>query len=134
MDRKRGAILTIFAVLFALLAVSNFMKPLKMSSEVGFVFLGTRLSGMANAIAGPVFGVILATYAFGIFAMRQFALPIAYLYAAYVIVNLVLYLTKTYATLPNAPLLVGMLLYALIAISVSSGAAIILHQRRAELT
>ena len=44
-ERKgRGAILTIFAISLALMAISNFSKPLKMRPDVGFVFLGMKLS------------------------------------------------------------------------------------------
>ena len=132
MEKKRGVTLTIFAVLFGLLAISNFMKPLKMH-DAGFVFLGTKLSGVANMIMGPVFGLLLAAYAYGIWTMWKFALPIAYFYAAYVILNLVLFVAKTRGS-GFGPSPIGMLLYPIIAIGVSSGAAIILHRRKAELT
>jgi hypothetical protein len=40
MERKsRGAMLTIFAICLGLMAVSNFLKPLKLGSHAGFVFL-----------------------------------------------------------------------------------------------
>ena len=132
MEKRRGATLTIFAILFGLLAISNFMKPLKMSGDVGFVFLGTKLSGAANAIMGPLFGIILATYAYGIWTMKKFALPIAYFYAAYVILNLVLYIAKSRGA--GFGQLAGLILYPLVAISVSSGSAYLLHRRRSELT
>ena|SRR5260221_3009165 len=131
MERKRGVLLTIFAVLFALLAISNFMKPLQMQPGVGFVFLGKRLSGLPNLIMGPLFGILLAAYAYGIWTMRRFALPLGYFYAAYVIVNLVLYLTLNHGELGTTTL--SMVGYLVVAIGVSSGAAIILHRRRAEL-
>ena len=35
-DSSRGAVLTVFAVLFALLAISNFSKPFHLSPNVGF--------------------------------------------------------------------------------------------------
>ena len=40
MERKRGWFLTIAAVLFALLALSNFLKPILADSHTGFVFFG----------------------------------------------------------------------------------------------
>ncbi len=132
MEKKRGAILTIFAVLFGLLAISNFMKPLRMSPDVGFVFLGTKLSGVANAIMGPLFGLLLAAYAYGIWTMRKFALPIAYFYAAYVILNLILYVAKNHGS-QTEPQSSAFIFYPIIAIGVSSGAAIILHRRKADL-
>jgi len=124
--------LTILAICLALIALSNFSKPLKMSPNVGFVFLGMKLSGIANLIIAPIFGVLLAALAYGILAMRRFALPIAYFYAAYVIVNLTLFTLRSYGT-TNMPPLGFWIIYILIAVGVSSGAAILLTQRRAEL-
>ena len=51
-ETKRGQALSIFAVLFALLAVSNLLKPLQLGGEqiTGFVFFGQRLAGTANTI------------------------------------------------------------------------------------
>jgi len=133
MEKKRGVILTIFAILFGLLAISNFMKPMRMSPDVGFVFLGTKLTGVPNMILGPVFGIIVAAYAYGIWTMRKFALPIAYFYAAYVILNLVLFIAKNQGS-QTQPQSSGFIFYPIIAIGVSSGAAVILHRRRAELS
>ena len=79
-EKSRGVTLTIFAVLFALLAISNFLKPFHLDPSVGFVFMGTKLTGAGNAVMGPLFGIILLAYAYGIWAMRQFALPVAYIF------------------------------------------------------
>src|SRR5215472_14964383 len=87
----RGSVLTAFAVLLAILALSNFSKPFHLDPNAGFVFFGAKTHGMANAILGPVFGLMLVVYAVGIWRMRRWVLPIAYAYAAYVIVNLTLY-------------------------------------------
>ncbi len=132
MQKRRGVVLTIFAFAFALMAISNLSKPLKMSPNVGFVFLGIKLSGVANLIVAPMFGILLAVYAYGIFAMKKFALPIAYFYAAYVIVNLAMFTIRTYGT-NGMPPLGPWMVYILIAVGVSSGAAILLNRRKAEL-
>src|ERR1051326_2304896 len=88
----RGSALTVFAVLFLVLAISNFLKPLQIGGDhTGFVFLGRRLSGTANAVVGPLFGVYLLVYAIGIWRRRRFALTMGALYAAYVVVNLILF-------------------------------------------
>jgi hypothetical protein len=129
-DRRRGAILTVFAIGFALMAISNFSKPLS-GGRGGFVLLGTRLTGVPNMIFGPLFGAILGVYAYGIWTMRRFALPIAYFYAAYVILNLILYSVK-HASGERPPLL-GALVYISIAVGFSSGAALILTRRKADL-
>jgi len=63
----RGLLLSVFALLFGLLAISNFMKPLAgKPGEVGFVFFGQRLAGTPNAIIGPLFGLFLLVYAVGV--------------------------------------------------------------------
>lgn len=128
--KSRGATLTIFAACLGLMAVSNFLKPLKLSSSAGFVFFGIKLSGIPNDIVGPIFGVILAVLAYGIFTMRRFALPLAWFYAGYVILNTLLF-TLRYG-IRNVPPL-SWLLFVLVAVGVSSGTAIVLTQRRAEL-
>lgn len=55
---KRGPLLTTFAALFVLLALSNISKPLS-GGRAGFVFFGTKTAGVANAVLGPAFGMFL---------------------------------------------------------------------------
>jgi len=130
---QRGRALTTFAILFGLLALSNLLKPLQLGGDrTGFVFFGSRLSGLANDIAGPLFGVFLAVYAFGIWTMRRFALPMGHAYATYVILNLIFFSFR--ATYPDTvQYKIFMAVYAAIAIGVSLGAAVMLTQRKAEL-
>jgi hypothetical protein len=129
---SRGVVLTVCAVLFALLAISNFSKPFHLSPNVGFVFLGTKTHGIANAILGPAFGLLLLAYAFGIWGMHRWALPIGYAYAVYVILNISLYSIRN-AGSPDLPPALFMLGYTVVAVGVSVGSALILHRRRAEL-
>jgi hypothetical protein len=129
---QRGPILTTFAILFAILALSNFSKPFHLDQNAGFMFFGMKMHGVANAILGPAFGVLLVVYAVGIFTTRRWVLPIAYVYAAYVILNLILYSVRNSTS--TRPSFGFMLVYAMIAIGVSSGCAILLHSRRNELT
>ena len=129
----RGPLLTVFALLFGLLAVSNFLKPLAgKPGEVGFVFFGQRLAGTPNAIIGPLFGLFLLVYAIGIWRMRRYAVPMAFVYAAYVVLNLVLFNIRD--PNPNRQGLLFGFFYAVVAIGVSSGAAYLLAQRRPGLT
>jgi len=129
----RGPVLTVFALLFGLLAISNFMKPVAgKPGEVGFVFFGQRLAGTPNAIIGPLFGLFLLVYAVGIWRMRRHALPMGVAYAAYVIVNLALFNVRD--PNPNRQGLLFGILYSLVAIGVSSGAAYLLARRRPALT
>src|SRR5262249_22561619 len=71
----RGPLLTVFALLFGLLPISDLAKPLEASLggglRPGFVLLGHRLSGAANAVVGPLFGLYLLVYAAGIWRMRR---------------------------------------------------------------
>lgn len=132
-DSQRGTWLTICAVCFALLAVSNILKPLHLLGEnTGFVFFGTRLSGAPNAIIGPLFGVFLLLYAAGVWTMRRYALPMAHAYATYVIINLVLWTLNDGSEGGAGAMLFG-LVYAAVAVGVSLGAAVALTRRKAEL-
>ena len=127
---RRGPILTTFTVLFALLALSNISKPLS-GGRAGFVFLGTKTAGIANAILGPAFGIFLLIYALGIWQQKRFAVPMAWAYAAYVLINLILFIIKT-PERSQSPLF-G-LVYTAIALGVSWGSAILLTRRKVHLT
>ncbi|HLX38564.1 MAG TPA: hypothetical protein VKR29_12215 [Candidatus Binataceae bacterium] len=131
MQKNRGALLTVFAIAFALMALSNFMKPFKMSPNVGFVFFGYKLSGLANDIVGPLFGLILAAYAYGIWMMRRFALPLAHFYATYVILNTLMFTLRNWST--GLPPLAAWIAYVVVGAGVPLASAIILTNRKAEL-
>ena len=137
--QSRGRLLTTFAVLFGLLAISNFLKvgsagrpaPMEMGTA-GFVFLGAKTSGMANAILGSLFGLILVAYVIGIWQLRRWAIPVGFTYASYVLINLITFLIRNPQD-PNTRLF-RFVPYALVALGVSWGAAILLYRRRSELT
>ncbi len=129
-EKSRGVTLTIFAVLFALLAISNFLKPFHLELNEGFVFLGTKLTGAANAVMGPLFGIILLVYSYGIWAMRKFALQVAYIFLLWVLLNMTLFAVKNQSTQALAANLVA----AIVGIGVPLASAIVLHRRRADLT
>ena len=131
-EKPRGLALTIFAILFGLLAVSNFMKPVLASPQTGFVFFGTRTRGMENLILGPLFGLILLVYGMGIWRMKKYALPLAYAYFMYVLLNMIMFTVKNPETRSDNPIF--RILYISVAIGVSLGSAIILMRRRNELT
>jgi len=135
-DSKRGAVLTTFAVLFGLLAVSNMLKPFQFGGErTGFVFFGTRLSGLPNTIIGPLFGIFQAAYAAGIWRMRRYAMAMSHAYAVYVILNLFLFseLNPKPEAAGSSYAVMGVV-YATVAVGVSLGSAIILTKRKAELS
>ena len=129
---ERGTTLTIFALLFAILAVSNLLKPLQIGGEeTGFVLFGTRLAGTSNLIAGIVAGLYLFVYAYGIWNMKRFAVGMAHAYALYVILNLLLFM---FWDAEGADQLgtVGSIVYSGVAVGVSLGSAIVLTKRKAE--
>lgn len=129
-ETRRGPVLTTFAVLFALLALSNISKPLS-GGRAGFVFFGTKTAGVANAVLAPAFGTFLLIYALGIWQQKRFAVPMAWAYAAYVLINLPLFTIKTPERWQS--LLFG-LVYAVVALGVSWGSAILLTRRRARFS
>jgi hypothetical protein len=132
--KSRGATLTILAILLALMVLSNLGKPFAHNPGVGFVFFGTRLSGAANTIVAPIFGIILAVYVYGILAMRKFALPLGIFYAGYVIFNMPLFILRYHGTAVMQEHSWAYLVpYPFVAIGVSSGAAWLLYRRRADL-
>jgi hypothetical protein len=131
MQKPRGVLLTIFALLFVLLAISNFSKPFSHDPGIGFVCLGVRQSGTANAILGPLFGIGLLIFAYGIWTMRHYALPVAYIFLAWVCVNTILFRIKN----PTAQSSVAFTIFAAaLGIGVPLATAIILSRRQAELT
>lgn len=128
---ERGNVLTVFAILFAILAVSNLLKPLQLNESTGFVLFGSRLSGMPNTIAGILAGLYLLVYAYGIWHMKRFVVGMAHAYALYVILNLLLFMYSD--DVEAGELGLFYLLYSVVAIGVSLGSAIILTKRKAEL-
>ena len=133
--RTRDPLLTVLAVLMGLLAVSNFMKPLAQTmqpeSDAGFVFLGHRLHGLANAVMGPLFGLLLATYAYGAWTRRRWVVPLSIGYAGYVVLNLVLF--SLAAPPAQVPSLGFMAAYIAVAVGVSAGGAVYLYRNRHRL-
>jgi len=127
-ERSRGTVLTIFAILFGLLALSNFLKPFLHGGT--FVFLGTKMTGGANLALSWLFGILLAAYAYGILTMRKFALPIAYFFFPWVVLNTILFAMKNPPS--GQKFLVGFLILA-VGLGVPLASLVSLHRRRAEL-
>lgn len=130
---ERDRTLTIFASLFGLLAVSNLLKPLQLGgAQTGFVFFGERLTGTANAVAGPIFGLFLLAYAGAIWTRKRIAVPMSHAYALYVFLNLVMFTMRTETPGGIGYAIFG-IVYSIVALGVSVGAAITLTRRKAEL-
>jgi hypothetical protein len=125
-------LLKVCGVLFCLLAISNLVKPLELHAHHGFVFLGMRQRGTWNLLLGPLGAVFLAVYGLGVLRMRAYALPMGRIYAAWVIGNLILFTVRMSDEALARPIF-GVV-YAIVAIGVSSGAVRLLARNRAALS
>ena len=133
MERSRGPVLTVFAILFVVLAISNFLKPFHLDPNAGLVIFGIKTAGMTNAILAPLFGIFLIVYAAGIWRMRRWALPIAYAYAGYVVLNMILFSVFS-AGASSRPSIAFIVLSLVAGIGVPAATAILLSRRKAQLT
>ena len=135
MQRERGAFLTAMAVLFGVLAVSNFTKALQYlgdPSHGGIVIFGVKMEGVAaNALLGPLMGIVLASYAIGLWRLAPWVWPLSAVYAFYVPLNLVLFWYR--ATGPDIPPLGFILVYLAFALGGSIGTALYLAGHRDKL-
>jgi hypothetical protein len=133
--RERGAFLTVMAVLFGVLALSNFTKAwqhLRDPSHLGIVILGVRFESVpSNLVLGPLMGIVLAAYAYGLWTLRPWVAPLSVVYAFYVPVNLVLFWYLQ--TGPEIPPLGFMVAYLAVAFTGSIGTALYLAYHREKL-
>ena len=134
-ERTRGVFLTVMAVLFAVLAVSNFTKALQHLQDpktLGIVIFGVRFETVAsNLILGPLMGLVLAAYAYGLWTLKPWVAPLSVVYAFYVPVNLVLFWYRQ--TGPEIPALGFILIYLAVSLTGSIGTALYLAYHRDKL-
>lgn len=95
-DRARGRdwFLTVMAVLFLVLAISDFTKTLQHARNpgLGIVLLGSRFSSTpGNVLGGGMMGLFLAGYAYGLWSARRWVSALAIPYAFWVPANEVLF-------------------------------------------
>jgi len=113
------------AVLFIVLAFSDFTKAIQYRNNPavgGLVVFGHKFEGIgANAIAGPLFGLILLAYAFGIWRLRRWMIPLSIVYAFYVPVNMVMFWSLHQLPPPTVGFIV---FYLAIALTGSVGTAL----------
>lgn len=132
-DSRRSVALTILAILFAILAITDILKPFHLEGPTtGLVFFGRRLSGTPDAILGPLLGVFLLIYAVGILRMQRLALYLGYAYAIYVTLNLILYAVRNPPPASQSEMIFG-IFYIVFALAFSWGTAILLNRRKADL-
>jgi hypothetical protein len=131
-DRRRPLFLSVIAVLFGLLALSDFTKPLQRLGDpekLGIVLFGVRLTGQtSNFVLGPLTGIVLAAYAYGLWSLKSWVGPLSIVYAFYVPLNLVLFWYMQ--TSPDIPSLWSMLAYLAVALGGSIGTALYLGYHR----
>jgi hypothetical protein len=144
MRNRRGGFLTAMAVFLALAVIVDvlkaFSKPLPPGYELaglrmpasGIVVLGVRRTGAGAAILALLVAAVLFFYAAGIWRMKRYAVTIAWLYAAYVILNVTLFTMRNPAP-PTPGAMIFAAVYLLVAIMLTVGTAIVLTRRRGEL-
>ena len=133
MDRPhRGLLLTALAILFAMAAIQDLLKPLHFEGPTtGLVFLGTRLSGSANLVMSVVLAIFLASYAIGVWRMNKYALTLGFIYAVYVVFNIVIFSIKYAGEDNGSPaFLFG---FVISAVAIPWASVIVLWRRRDEL-
>jgi hypothetical protein len=132
-DTRRGGGLTTLAILFAILALTDILKPFHLEGPTtGLVFFGKRLSGTPDAILAPILGIVLLTYAAGIWRMRRYALYFGYAYAIYVTINLVLFSARNPPPASQSEMIFG-IVYIILALAFSWSTAILLSRRKVDL-
>jgi len=123
------------AVLFGVLALSNFTKALQHLRDpghLGIVIFGVRFESVpSNLILGPLMGLVLAAYAYGLWKLKPWVAPLSILYAFYVPLNLVLFWYLQ--TAPEIPPLAFILAYLAVAFTGSIGTALYLAYHREKL-
>jgi len=133
--RERGLFLTVMAVLFTLLTLSNFTKPIQFASNPavgGIVIFGVRCqSVLGNLILGPLMGLLVGAYAYGLWKLKPWLAPLSIFYAFYVPLNLVLF--WYFQTSSDVPRLAFILVYLAFALTGSIGTALYLAYHREKL-
>ncbi len=129
-----GWFLTTMTVLFVVLALSDFTKALQFANNPavgGLVIFGHKFHGVAhNLMLGPLFGVVLLIYAYGIWNLRAWVLPLSIAYAFYVPVNMVMFWSLHQLPPPTVRFIV---MYLFISLTGSVGTAIYLAYHRERL-
>ena len=131
---KRGTFLTVMAILFVVLAVSDFTKVLQHAGNPavgGLVILGHKFTRpIATLTLGPLFGLMLLTYAYGLWNMKAWVILIAVPYAFYVPANMVLFWSLHQLPPPTERFIV---FYLFVSLTGSVGTALYLAFRKDQL-
>jgi len=129
---KRGPCLTVIAILYGVLALSNVTKALQNArdpSHLGIVILGFRFETFAaNVVLGPLLGAFMAAYAYGVWTLRRWAVPLSIVYAFYVPLNSTLFWYMR--TGPETSRFFSVLVYSAVGLAGSVGTAIYIAYNR----
>jgi hypothetical protein len=133
-SKQRGIFLTVMAILFVVLALSDITKVRQHANDpahLGLVILGHRFAApSANLILGLLFGLFLLTYAYGLWNMKRWVIPISVFYAFYVPVNMVLFWSLHQLDPPTVRFIV---FYLFVSLTGSIGTALYLAFHREQL-
>jgi len=143
MQTRRGGFLTTMAILLAFAAIEDLLKPFGREGptasarfvpriQPGVVALGVRYTGSAALVPGVMLGAFLIVYAIGIWRMRRYAFTLAWVYAAYVILNVTLFTIRNPLP-PTQGEMIFAIVYCVTAITLAVCVAITLTRRRADL-
>lgn len=127
---QRPRFLTLMAVLFTVLAISNATKSLQsqLGPNLGLVVFGGRFQGFwPNLLIGPLLALVPGAYALGLFRLRAWVWPLSAAYAFYVPTNLVLF-WYLHPEIERGPV-IGLLVYLVFALGGSIGTALYLARR-----
>jgi hypothetical protein len=130
---RRGIFLTVIAILLVVAAISDFTKVFQHAhaDHLGLVILGHRFTRrLANVTLGPLLGLFLLSYAYGIWNMKAWVIPGAVLYAFYVPVNEVLFWSLHQQPPPTHSFIV---FYLFVSLTSSVGTALYLAFRQRDL-
>lgn len=131
---RRGLFLTVMAILLVVLAISDFTKVLQHAGNPavgGLVILGHKFRRpLANLIFGPLFGLFLLSYGYGIWNLKRWVIPLAVFYAFYVPANMVLFWSLHQLTPPTVRFIV---FYLIVSLTGSVGTALYLAFHRDQL-
>jgi len=87
---RRDKLLTVLRVLAVLIAVRSLMnvgKPFGTGS--GLVFFGFLLNGPVMWVLAPALGIYMLAWAYGLWGLRGYAVPMGFAYLMLVAVNLI---------------------------------------------
>ena len=134
-SKQRGIFLSVMAILFVVLALSDFTKVLQHHNNPavgGLVILGHKFTrGLANLTLGSLFGLFLLTYAYGLWNMKRWVIPISVFYAFYVPANMVLFWSLHQLDPPTVRFIV---FYLFVSLTGSIGTALYLAFHRDQLS